>query len=106
MSQQTLTARQARALELRREGKKLREIGDELEISAGRARMLIERALVIERSASWADGLPARYVRALLSRGIDTLAELRVSIDTGALRRMPGIGPKCYSTITEWMHGK
>jgi len=98
-----LTERQLRALEMRREGKKLREIGEELHITTSRVRQLIERAELLQRQSAWAEGLPSRYVAALLARGICTRSSLETAVADGSLARMSGIGPKCYETITTWL---
>lgn len=101
-----LTDRQGIALKMRRNGNKLREIGVALDITAGRARQLIERAELLERQSIWAEGLPSRYVRALMARGIDTRILIESAVADGSLARMSGIGPKCYDTIIEWLRGK
>lgn len=98
-----LTERQLRALEMRRNGQKLREIGATLGITTSRARQLIERAQLIEQQSVWAEGLPSRYVTALLARGINTRDRLEASVADGSLARMHGIGPKCYETIVGWL---
>lgn len=98
-----LTERQLRALDMRRGGKKLREIAEALGITTSRARQLIERAEFIEQQSAWATGLPARYVGVLVARGICTREQLEVAVADGSLARMPGIGPKCYDTIREWL---
>jgi hypothetical protein len=100
-----LTNKQVRALQMRREGKKLREIGVALDITPGSARRLIGRALRVERQLNWAEGLPSRYATMLLSRGINTLGRLQDAVSNGSLSRMPGIGPKSYETILEWLRG-
>jgi hypothetical protein len=100
---ETLTERQGRALQMRRDGKKLKEIGQALEVSAGRARAIVERALMIERQAEWAQGLPARYVRLLMSRGVKSMGGLREAIQSGNLQRMPGVGDKSFAAICGWM---
>lgn len=99
-----LTERQLRALEMRSSGKKLREIGAELNITTSRARQLIARAELLQRQSQWADGLPSRYVAALLARGINDRARLESAVADGSLARMPGIGPKCFETITAWLN--
>lgn len=99
-----LTERQLRALEMRSSGKKLREIGAELNITTSRARQLIARAELLQRQSQWADGLPSRYVAALLARGINDRASLESAVADGSLARMPGIGPKCFETITAWLN--
>jgi hypothetical protein len=99
-----LTERQLRALEMRSSGKKLREIGAELDITASRARQLIARAEMLQRQSQWAEGLPSRYVAALLARGICTRSSLEAAVADGSLARMPGIGPKCFETITAWLN--
>lgn len=98
-----LNERQLRALELRRNGKKFREIGAALGVSTSRARELVERAQLLERQAAWTEGLPSRYVSALLARGINTRAQLATAAADGSLARMHGIGAKCYETIMEWL---
>jgi hypothetical protein len=98
-----LTERQTRALEMRREGKKLREIAAELHITTSRARQLIERAKLIEDQASWAKGLPSRYVTVLVARGINDRGQLESAVADGSLARMPGIGTKCHEAIVEWL---
>lgn len=98
-----LTERQLRALEMRRAGKKLHEIGNELGISTTRARQLIERAQFIENQSGWAEGLPSRYVTALIARGITSRAAVAEAVADGSLSRLPGIGKECYSTIVEWL---
>lgn len=100
-----ITARQMMALEMRRDGKKLREIGAALGISVRRVQQLLERAELIERQSTWAEGLPSRYVAALLGLGIQTRDSLAGAIADGSLARMPGIGPKCYEVITQWLRG-
>jgi endonuclease III len=101
-----LTDKQVRALAMRTNGKKLREIATELGITAGRARQLIERAKLIQQQSTWAEGLPSRYVTALLARGINTRRQLEDAVADGSLARMPGIGPKCFETITDWLRLK
>lgn len=98
-----LTERQMRASSLRREGKKLREIAAELQITTSRARQLIQRARLIEQQSSWAEGLPSRYVTVLIARGITNRDQLAAAVADGSLARMPGIGSKCHKTITEWL---
>jgi hypothetical protein len=98
-----LTQRQMHALKMRRDGKKLREIAAELQITTSRARQLIERAKLIERQSSWAEGLPSRYVAVLVSRGIRERAQLESAVADGSLARMPGIGTKCYEAIVAWL---
>lgn len=96
------TEKQAQALKMHREGKSLREIGDALNVKRATARELVTRAQLVERQTAWATGLPTRYVRLLMSLGINTLAALRDAIDKGRLRSFPGIGPQVESAITEW----
>jgi hypothetical protein len=98
-----LTERQLRALEMRANGKKLKDIGAELDITPSRARQLISRAVLLQRHAEWAEGLPSRYVTALVARGISTRSSLETAVADGSLARMPGIGPKCFDTITAWL---
>jgi endonuclease III len=98
-----LTARQSRALEMRVSGKKLREIGAELDITTSRARQLIARAQMIQRQSDWAEGLPSRYVAALLARGINSRSMLEAAMADGSLGNLPGIGKKCFATITVWL---
>jgi hypothetical protein len=98
-----LTDRQMRALQMRRDGMKLREIAAALQITTSRARQLIERAKLIEDQASWAEGLPSRYVTVLLSRGFAGRAQLESAVADGSLSRMPGIGTKCYEVIVAWL---
>lgn len=98
-----LTDRQLRALEMRREGRKLREIAEALGITTSRARQLIERAELIEQQSAWAEGLPSRYVTALLARGFSSRDQLEAAVTDGSLARVPGIGPKCYDTVCEWL---
>lgn len=98
-----LTEKQIRALQLRRTGKKLREVAAALAISTGRARQLIERANLIERQSAWAEGLPSRYLSVLLARGINNRDRLEDAVANGTLARLPGIGPKCHDTIVEWL---
>jgi endonuclease III len=99
-----LTKRQLRALQMRVEGKKLREIGAELDITTSRARQLIARAQMIQRQSEWAEGLPSRYVAALLARGINNRGSLQAAVEDGSLAKMPGIGKKCFATITAWLN--
>lgn len=99
----TLTERQRIALEMRRTGKKLHEIGDALGISTTRARQLIERAQFIEEQSAWAEGLPSRYVTTLIARGITSRSAVEEGVADGSLARLPGIGKECYSTIVEWL---
>lgn len=99
----SLTDRQGRALEMRRRGKKLEEIGAEFGITKSSAKKLIARAEVVERQAQWASGLPVRYVNALLANGITSRVSLEGAVADGSLRNMPGIGPKCYQTIERWL---
>lgn len=101
-----LTERQALALQLRRSGKKMYEIGAALNVSPDRARKLVERAKAIEREHEWANGLPARVVRLLTARGIKSRSQLDAAVADGSLARMPGVGAKCYETITKWLQGK
>lgn len=98
-----LTERQLRALDMRRRGQKLREIAEALGITTSRARQLIERAEFIEQQSAWAAGLPSRYIGVLLARGISARDQLEAAVADGSLARMPGIGPKCYETIQEWL---
>lgn len=100
----TLTERQLLALQMRRDGKKLHEIGEALGISTTRARQLIERARFIEDQSDWAEGLPSRYVAALVARGITSRAAVEASVNDGSLARLPGIGKECYATIIEWLN--
>jgi hypothetical protein len=99
-----LTARQSRALEMRVSGKKLREIGAELDITTSRARQLIARAQMIQRQSEWAEGLPSRYVAALLARGINSRSMLEAAMADGSLGNLPGIGKKCFATIAAWLN--
>lgn len=99
----TLTERQLRALEMRRAGKKLHEIGDALGISTTRARQLIERAKFIEDQSAWAEGLPSRYVTALVARGLTSRAAVEAAVADGSLARLPGIGKDCFTTVSEWL---
>lgn len=98
-----LTARQLRALEMRISGKKLREIGAELDITTSRARQLIARAQMLQLQSEWADGLPSRYVTALLACGINNRPCIEAAVADGSLERMPGIGKKCFAVITAWL---
>jgi hypothetical protein len=99
-----LTERQLLALQMRRDGKKLHEIGGALGISTTRARQLIERAQFIESQSEWAEGLPSRYVTALVSRGITSRAAVETAVADGSLARLPGVGKECYSTIIAWLN--
>lgn len=98
-----LTERQLLALQMRRSGKKLHEIGLALGISTTRARQLIARAEFIESQAVWAEGLPSRYVTALVARGLTSRAAVEAAIADGSLARLPGIGKECYATVLEWL---
>lgn len=98
-----LTERQRIALEMRRAGKKLHEIGEALDISTTRARQLIERAQFIEDQSAWAEGLPSRYVTALVARGLTSRAAVEAAVTEGTLSRLPGIGKDCYTTVIEWL---
>lgn len=100
---QTLTDRQQRALQLRRDGKKFTEIGRALDVSRWRASRIVERALIIAGQSEWAGGLQARYVRVLMSQGIKSMAELRSAMESGALKRIPRLGDKSYAAICEWI---
>lgn len=99
----SLTDRQGRALEMRRSGKKLEEIGAEFGITKSSAKKLIARAEIVERQAQWASGLPVRYVNALLANGITTRQALERALRDGSLKGMPNIGPKCFQTIERWL---
>lgn len=101
-----LTERQALALQLRRSGKKMYEIGAALNVSTDRARKLVERAKSIERAHEWADGLPVRSARALAARGIESRSQLEAAVADGSLARMPGVGEKGYETILKWLQSR
>lgn len=98
-----LTDRQMRALAMRRDGMKLREIAAALNITSSRARQLIERARRIEEQPGWAEGLPARFVRVLLARGIQDREQLQSAVADGSLARVAGIGAKGHDVIAEWL---
>lgn len=98
-----LTERQSAALEMWRSGKTNREIGVALDVTPGRARILVSRATLLDSQTAWARGLPSQYVKVLMSHGINTVSSLRSAIADGSIHRIPRVGPKCYAAITKWV---
>jgi hypothetical protein len=98
--------KQERALSLRRSGKKLREIGSDLQLSVARTQALVARAARQETEEQWTDGLPPSVANVVRHRGFRSRMELSAAISNGSLQLMAGIGMRRVQIIAAWLAGK
>lgn len=104
--------RALRALDLRRRGLRLIDIGKEFGVTKERARQLAALGMNIERRAAstdpW-DELNARVCNALTRDGCEPTADSVVEhFKTRDWRRVPAFGVKGFTRLNAWLvrHGK
>ncbi|MCP5230680.1 MAG: hypothetical protein H6948_01055 [Zoogloeaceae bacterium] len=106
-----MNERQAKALQLREEGKTFKEVGEALGVSTERARQIFATAQRKKNAPriTWTDGLEPKLANALIAARYTSRDDVRAAVERGEIAvkngrgTVPWIGPASVAEIRAWL---